>query len=192
MTLDNIISINTAQSASINRILTTIPSCLQSATAVNTYQPIASYLTTSPENLIYAPIANQSFTGTLAAPPVKATSNLQVGGVNISSTYKVKPQVLARITFGTQPSIIASWGAQTLTNSNITHNSVGQYTVLLPSSVGVSNYGAFITPRYIQALYCTYGSIGANSFLINTFIATGASSLFTPPSNYDFVVQTTI
>jgi hypothetical protein len=184
--LSSIITINASQDTSINNVLNTLPSYLQSATAS------ATYLTTSSANLIYAPIANPTFTGTLAAPTVNATSNLQVGGVNISSTYKAKPQVLARITFGTQPSIIASWGAQTLTNSNITNNSVGQYTILLPSSVGVSNYGAFITPRYIQALYCTYGSVGANSFLINTFIATGASSLFTPPSNYDFVVQTTI
>ena len=140
LTLTSIINTNNNQHISINNILNTLPSYLQSATASATYQPLGSYLTTSSANLIYAPIANPTFTGTSVAPVVNATSNLQVGGANISSIYKPKPQVLARITFGTQPSIIASWGVQTLTNSNITNNTVGQYTVLLPSSVGVSNY----------------------------------------------------
>ena len=73
-------------------------------------------------------------------------------------------KIAARITFGTLPSVISSYGAQTITNSHVTCNSTGQSTISFPTPVGVNNYGVLITPRYIQALYCTYGSVGTNSF----------------------------
>ena len=78
-----------------------MPTYLQTATAINTYQPIGDYLTRSSANLIYARIANPVFTGTMTAPTIHATSALQVGGVDTSTLFQQRACVSAVIPVGT-------------------------------------------------------------------------------------------
>ena len=79
-TLNSIINISSSQSASINSILTTIPSYLQSATADATF----------------ATIANPVFSGTVTAPTINAKTTLQVGGITTAILYASKPWVQCR------------------------------------------------------------------------------------------------
>ena len=63
-------------------------------------QPSGSYLITSSADLIYSPIANPLFTGTLTAPTINATSALQVGGVDSSSLFQHRAFISAVIPVG--------------------------------------------------------------------------------------------
>ena len=89
-------------SGSLSNIVTTGSTLLQD---------IDNFLTTGTANLIYAPINNPTFTGTLTAPTINASTALQVGGANINTIYAP----LASPTFtgtATAPTINASTALQ--------------------------------------------------------------------------------
>ena len=76
--LNNFINIASSQDTSINSLLTTLPSFLQSSIAASTYQPIGSYLTTSSANLIYQDLPWVA--GQVSMHPITgATILIQVG-----------------------------------------------------------------------------------------------------------------
>ena len=58
-------------------------------------------MTTSSANLLYPPIANLVFTGTLTAPIIHAMSALQIGGVDSSSLFQQRAFISAVIPVGT-------------------------------------------------------------------------------------------
>jgi glycerol kinase len=74
-----------------------------------------------------------------------------------------KPQVEARITFGTTPSILSSTGIQTPTVQNL---STGQYTFTFPTPVANNSYGVLLTARSTTPYFMTYGSVATTGFLI--------------------------
>ena len=118
LTLNSIININNIQDTSINGILATLPSYLQSASANLIYAPIAnptftgtiSGITKSMVGLsnvdntsdankpvstatqtalnLKANIANPTFTGTLIAPTINATTSIQENGVDIDTKFQ--------------------------------------------------------------------------------------------------------
>ena len=72
-----------------------------------------------------------------------------------------KPQVEARIAFGTSPSILSSTGIQTPTVQN---NATGQYTFTFPIPVANNSYGVLVTARSTTPYFMTYGSDAATGF----------------------------
>jgi hypothetical protein len=68
LTLNSIINKNDTQDTSINNILTTLPSYLQSATAASTYQPIGDYVVNNTLN-------NYTFAQALSPTGVRWSSN---------------------------------------------------------------------------------------------------------------------
>ena len=174
-TLNNIISINTAQSASINSILTTIPSYLQSATASASYQPIGSYLTTSSANLIYAPIANPTFTGIAAASTINATTALQVGGIDSSSLFQQRAFVSAVIPVGTAGLVSGVVWNGSATNFEVSKLSgLGayrfQWTPAIPSSY------LFFGNLRNAAGFVSFNGAGSAGLNCQTYVANGTQS----------------
>ena len=130
-TINNIISINTAQSASINSILTTIPSYLQSATADATF----------------ATIANPVFTGTLTAPTVNATTILQINGTSTNTLYASKPWVQCVVNAGGSILSGSSVGRVTPTITRTSGQAVGALDISFTAHPNSFNYTHYVQVR---------------------------------------------
>jgi hypothetical protein len=106
-------------------------------TNINTiYQTISnmsSYLTTTAAAAAYAALSGATFTGTVAAPTINASTSLQVGGASIDTIYQPKFWVCCIISYGSSSasvsvnknskaaSVTVAWattGTYTITSSN--------------------------------------------------------------------------
>ena len=119
--------------------------------------------------------------------PLPSSGNINTWSAN--SYYTSRPQVEARINFGTTPTIVSSTGIQTITASSVANTATGQFTITFPTVVANANYGALITARGTTPYILTYNSVTTTGFVIHVFSTAG--SLVTPTTN-DFTIRTTI
>ena len=141
MTLNNIIDINSSQDTSINNILTTLPSYLQSETASATYATISNL------NL-KANLTNPTFSGILAAPTVNATSILQINGMSTNTLYALKPWVQCvingtNLTFASNSNV----GRVTPTVTRTSGQAAGAYDISFTTHPNASSYAHCIQVR---------------------------------------------
>ena len=147
-TFASILNTNTNQDTEINNIKNIIPSYLQTYIFNNT---INSYLTTSNASSTYATVsnlnlkanlANLTFTGTLAAPTINASTLLQIAGIDITTLYQEKPWVAGQVNQNSTAATIAIQSGRI--NFTATRHSTGN------TIIGFPNIGGFAYTPFIQ------------------------------------------
>ena len=133
-----------------------------------------TFYTQSQSDTKYATKASPTFTGTLAAPTINASSTLQVGGTNISSLYQSKPYLAGKVSGTT---VKASTGTQSFTVSN---PSTGNYTITWtnghPNGV---NYGVIASGNLTSVVYTNITSTSFQVQPFNPVTGYGTNSDFT-------------
>ena len=96
----------------------------------------STFYTQSQSDTKYATKASPTFTGTLAAPTINATSTLQVGGANINTIYQ--PMFYATAAVGTNGTVASTGGKVSLTCS--APSPTGTYTLSWANSGTAPTY----------------------------------------------------
>ena len=146
---------------------------LTTSTGASTYQTIAnmsnyitsssltttlgSYLTTSTASSTYAPKAGPTFTGTLSAATINASTDIQVAGTSISTTY-AKNRV--NLFFAGTGGSVSNSGQYTAT---VNRTSTGIYSIGWGTTIS-GNY----SPMVLAQSTSTSVNYNANLTTINT------------------------
>ena len=99
---------------------------------------MASYITSS--NLTsslssYAPLSGPTFSGTLAAPIINASSTLQYGGVDTTTIYQPKSWVCCSVSYGSSSASIATNNSKAA-SVGVSWNTTGVYNITFSPTPG--------------------------------------------------------
>ena len=115
-----------------------------------------SYLTTSNASSTYATIsnlnlkaniANPTFTGTLAAPTINATTTLQVSGIGIDTIYMTKPWVQCVVNVGGGILTNSSVGRVSPTIARTSGQAAGAFDISFSTHPNSYNYTHYVQVR---------------------------------------------
>ena len=86
-----------------------------------------------------------SITGTYLEPPTYTMIHSNNAVAQLGTSFQAKFWVAARVQ--TNGTVLGSFGANTITSSNISHPSTGTYTITIPSHTSGANYGIMFSSR---------------------------------------------
>ena len=138
------------------------------------YQTIGSYALTSAITgltSIYAKLSNPTFTGTLSAPTINASSTLQVGGTDIANIYQPAIWAYAYITYASN-NLNVAYSNGKAASINATWNSTGTYTISY--STAPSQPTACFLTLHGSIGFAQWSGMGRSQITVQTYDKTGA------------------
>ena len=148
----------------------------------------STFYTQTQSDTKYATKASPTFTGTLAAPTINATTALQVGGTNINTIYQTianmssylttssasstyQPMFYATASINTNGLVATTGGKVTLTCSS--PSPAGTYTLSWANSGTTPSYAFLQWKTAGTPGYCGYSSLSTTGMIVYTYNSSG-------------------